>query len=227
MNRFVMICAGTFDARTFLQWKEVNRGVVKGSKAIHILAPIVRKHAKSRDDEEEERSYISGYRAIPVFRYEDTTGAPLPEKIEVLKKTPFYSRAQEWGIHVDAIPVNDICLGFYAPSAETIALATPDESVFFHELAHAAHKRLCGNLKPGQDPIQEIVAELSAAVLCRYAGKQLADLSGNSYVYIDYYAKQLGLCPYRACRKVLSDTEKVLSLIIHGEAPAPQLQEAV
>ncbi len=176
INRFVMIMAGTFDARTFLQWKQVDRRVLKGRKAIYILAPIVQKTTKINDDgEEEEKSYISGYRAIPVFRYEDTTGKPLPDKLDLLREIPFYSRAHEWGINVTTIPVNNICLGFYTPRSETIALATPDESVFFHELAHAAHRRVYGELNPGQEPLQEIIAELSAAVLSRYAGKQLAD----------------------------------------------------
>jgi hypothetical protein len=33
-----------------------------------------------------------------------------------------------------------------------------------------AHEKVNGNLKAGQDPLQEIVAELSAATLCRMVG---------------------------------------------------------
>ena len=46
----------------------------------------------------------------------------------------------------------------------------PEESVFFHELAHAAHEKVKGTLKAGQDPLQEVVAELSAQALCRMVG---------------------------------------------------------
>jgi hypothetical protein len=228
LNRIITLSAGTKDARTFLQWKDVGRMVKKGSRAIYILAPIVRKTTEINDDgEAEPRSFVSGFRALPVFRYEDTIGTPLKEEQAVIRTIPFYSRALEWGINVTTIPINDVCLGFYAPTVETIALATPNESVFFHELAHAAHRRVYGELKPGQDAMQEIVAELSAAVLCKYAGKQLADSSGNSYQYIKKHAEELDLCPYQACRRVLSDVEKVLSLIIHGDAPVTELQEAV
>ncbi len=62
--------------------------------------------------------------------------------------------------------------------------------------------------------MQEIIAELSAAVLCRVIGKRSADTLGNSYRYIDAYAKKLGIKPHCACMKVMGDTEKVLHLIL-------------
>ena len=62
--------------------------------------------------------------------------------------------------------------------------------------------------------MQEIIAELSAAVLCRVIGKQPGDTLGNSYRYIDAYAKKLGIKPHCACMKVMGDTEKVLHLIL-------------
>ena len=72
------------------------------------------------------------------------------------------------------------------PGKMAIALASPEECVFFHELAHAGHDKLAP-LKPGQDWKQEIVAELSAAVLCRLVGKKPDNL-GQSYRYIEKYA---------------------------------------
>lgn len=38
-NRTIMFLSGTGDARGFQQWKEVNRYVKKGAKAVYILAP--------------------------------------------------------------------------------------------------------------------------------------------------------------------------------------------
>jgi len=233
LNRMLMFSAGTNDARTFMQWKDVGRRVLKGAKAFYILTPLVKTCSTNDDDgggggEEESRRYVYGYRARPVFRYEDTVGRPLEEEQSVLKTIPFYARALEWGIQVETIPVNTICLGCYSQDYETIALASPDERVFFHELAHAAHKRVLGDLKTNQNSaILEIVAELATAVLCRYAGKQINDSTGNSYQYIEKYAGQLNLCPYRACQQVLSDTEQVLALIIHGEHDADMFPVAV
>ena len=66
---------------------------------------------------------------------------------------PLIERAEEWGISVKAVPGNYRYYGYYQPGRNEIALATPEESVFFHELAHAAHEKVKGALKPGQDPL--------------------------------------------------------------------------
>ena len=94
-----------------------------------------------------------------------------------------------------------------------IALATPEEKTFFHELAHAGHERIKGKLTPGQDPFQEITAELCAQALCRLVGKSGEKHFGNSARYISNYAEKAGITPHAACLKVLSDTEKVLNQI--------------
>jgi len=96
-----------------------------------------------------------------------------------------------------------------------IKLATPEEAVFFHELSHHAHKLVVGELVPGQDWKQEIVAELSAEALSRIFG--LKSTTGNSYKYIESYAAQAGLSPTSACLQVLGDTEKVLKLILQED----------
>jgi antirestriction protein ArdC len=85
---------------------------------------------------------------------------------------------------------------------------------FFHELSHAAHEKLKGKLKTGHDSLQEIVAELSAQALCRLVGRKNVDTTGNSYQYIESYAAKLDMSPHTACLRVLSDTEKVLKLIL-------------
>ena len=54
-------------------------------------------------------------------------------------------------------------------------------------------------------------------------GKQPADTTGNSYIYIQRYAEKLKLNPYTACLKVMSDTEKVLNLILRGDENLKQI----
>ena len=69
-NRLLMTAQDTSDARGFRQWSEVGRHVKKGSKAIHIFAPLTKK-IKEKDDvtgEETERFIIVGFKPIPVFR---------------------------------------------------------------------------------------------------------------------------------------------------------------
>lgn len=68
------------DCRTYKQWQEVGRAPVKGSKAIFILAPIVRKKiTENKAGEEQTSSYIAGFRTMPVFDVSRTDGEPLPE----------------------------------------------------------------------------------------------------------------------------------------------------
>jgi len=163
LNRTLMFLAETQDARGFRQWKQVGRYVKKGSKSFRILVPCIVK-TENEENGEIEKS-LRGFMCKPVFRAEDTGGEPLEyEKLE-LPNFPLIKRAEEWGISVKAIPGNYRYYGYYSSGRKEIALATPEESVFFHELAHVAHEKVNGNLKGGQDPMQEIIAELSAATL--------------------------------------------------------------
>jgi hypothetical protein len=107
--------------------------------------------------------------------------------------------------------------GYYLSSKKVIALATKEECVFFYELAHCTHERIKRGLKVGQDLSQEIVAELSSQALCRLVGKTADRYLGNSYRYIDGYAERLNITPYTASLKVMSETEKVLTLTLKGE----------
>jgi len=212
LNRTIMFIAGSTDARGIRQWNMVKRKVKKGTKAFHILAPWIK---KEEDEKGNEAEILKGFMAVPVFRVEDTEGDPLDyEQIEI-PNIPLIEKAREWGISVRTIPGNYRILGYYRPKTEEIAIASKDEIVFFHELSHAAHSRVNGQLKTGQDWKQEIVAELSATVLCKLAGKTSRYL-GHSFQYIEEYARTAHLTAVQGCLKVMNDVEKVLNLILGG-----------
>lgn len=225
LNRTIMFLAGTADARGFHQWKQVNRSVKKGAHAIYIFAP---RFVKKKEDGED--SILTGFLTVPVFRMEDTEGESLDYENIPLSELPLKEVAESWGIEVKAIPGNYTSYGYYSPKRKEICLASKDESIFFHELAHAAHERVIGKLNPGQDPLQEIVAELSAQALCFIVGKTSKHM-GNSYQYIETYAKRLDISPYTACVKVLGEVEQVLDLILnpsleaHPPIPSESLEE--
>jgi len=215
-NRTIQFFSGTADARGYRQWEAVNRHVKKGSKAIYIMVPCFK---KQQDEEtEEEQQVLSFFKAMPVFRVEDTDGDPLDYQDIELPDLPFIERANDWGINVKAVPGNYRYYGYFSPQRQEIALATPAEKTFFHELSHAADHIIKGELKPGQDPFQEITAELSAQALSRIAGKSIEDTTGNSFRYIKNYAQKVKMSPEKACLRVLSDCEKILNLILHGHA---------
>lgn len=213
-NRTLMFLAGTGDARGFRQWKQVNRWVKKGAKAIYIMVPCFKKEIDDEIDEEKE--VLRFFKSTAVFMYEDTEGKDMDHNNIELPRLPLLDKAKEWGISVKAIPGDYRFRGYYSPQRQEIALATPEEKTFFHELAHAGHEKVKGGLSSGQDPLQEIVAELSAQALCRLVGKQTNDTTGNSFRYIERYAEKVKMTPHSACLKALAESEKVLNLILKG-----------
>lgn len=212
-NRIITFLFGTSDARGIRQWDEVGRYPKKGSKAIHILVPLIRKKTVEKDEEETERSLLYGFRAMPVFRVEDTDGEPLTyPDIEPATPPPLIDVAERWGIAVKYQGFLGGYYGAYAPARREIRLATHDEMTFFHELAHVAHEKVLGKLKLGQDWKQEIVAELSAAAMLHMYGRRPND--GMAYQYIERYAQEADKDVHRACLSVIAETERCLTLIL-------------
>lgn len=214
MNRLIAALAGTIDARGYRQWLEVGRQVKKGTKSFAIIAPRIKK-VEMEDRESDDFVPVHkliGFIAVPVHRVEDTVGVPLKyEKLE-LPRLPLLEVAEYWGIKTIAVPGNHDFYGSYRLSSKEIHLASPEELVFFHELAHAAHDRF-SPLEGGQHWHQEIVAELSAACLCRLVGKASENL-GNSHRYISVYADEAKLSPFQVCMQVLRDVERVVNSIL-------------
>jgi len=213
LNNLILQRNNTSDARGFRQWQEVGRHVKKGCKAISILAPTFKKiKVINEDGKDEEKEFITGFRGVPVFRVEDTEGEPLDyENLEV-PKLPLLEVAEQWGVEVKAIGKNRFYLGCYNSLTDKIELASPEECVFFHELAHCSHGRLC-NLREQPKWQKEVIAELSASVLCRLAGKSPENM-GQHYKYISGYAEKEGKDPIKACYEVISEVDKVINLIL-------------
>jgi hypothetical protein len=220
LNRLLMLLAGTADARGIKQWNKVGRKVKKGAKAFRIFAPrIIRvktqNPAEPLEDEDkgiQERQKVVGFLLIPVFRVEDTEGDPLTYEDLEVPDLPLMEVARAWGLEVKAIPGNTWFYGSFQASAGEISLASPEEKIFFHELSHGAHSRL-GRLKESAPWQREMVAELSAAVLCRVCGRQSDENLGESFGYLERQAKKAGLTVTQACLGVLSEVEAVLSLV--------------
>lgn len=220
LNRLIVFFSGSKDARGFRQWNQIGRYPKKGSKAIYIFAPIIVKKGQEQENnseaQEETPKTLSGFTLVPVFRLEDTNGKPLEYPDLSIPAFPLIKRAEEWGINITAVSGNSYSYGAYSQKRKEIILASPEESVFFHELCHSAHHRIKGKLIAGQDWGQEIVAELGAVALCKLVGKEPDKALGNGYRYIAKYAEDARLSVISAIMRVLSDTEEVLNLILKG-----------
>ena len=212
----------SMDARTFKQWKEVGRYPTAGT-SFYLWRPNIVKQKDKKTGEDE--SFITGFRPFVVFSYSDTKGKELPEAPDTnpAEVPPLMDVAEKWGIDVSYLPSVVGFWGAYSPSLDNIELATHDESTFFHELSHAAHSRVVKTrgeqLKKEQDPFQEIIAELTAAVLCTLVGRQPIN-EGMRYKYISRYATEAKITPVDACRKVIDDVDKCLQLILNSHEAA-------
>jgi len=75
-NQLIVAIHGYSEARGYRQWEAVGRQVIKGQKAIYILAPCVKKLETAGDDgETKEASALYGFRSVPVFGLEQTDGS--------------------------------------------------------------------------------------------------------------------------------------------------------
>jgi antirestriction protein ArdC len=82
LNNTLLILCQRPDAThvaSYKRWVELGRQVRKGERSMSIFAPMMRK----REDEKtgEEKRYISGFRAVPVFDIAQTDGDPVPEPV--------------------------------------------------------------------------------------------------------------------------------------------------
>jgi antirestriction protein ArdC len=170
LNQFITYLHGTGDARGFNQWKEAGRSVKKGSKAIYILVPMIYK-VKKEDAEPEEK--LIGFKAMPVFRVEDTEGDALDyeERFKEFDPDsfPLIDVAKALNITVQA-GLTGTAGGWYMPGDDSITLGSNSHRTFLHELSHAIDERLPGKSK--DYAYNEVVAELSSAFLASlYGGK--------------------------------------------------------
>lgn len=208
-NQNLMQMGGrTDDARGFHQWNKAGRHVKKGAKARYILAPIT---VTKKKDDEEDRKITVGFRCVPVFAVEDTEGQPLPE-YEPAMVPPLVSLADisyRNARHGEG--------GSFSPDTKAITLCSEDPAVYLHELMHKYDDKT-HKVKGGQDPEQEIVAELGACVLARLYG---VDRPASHMAYIASYAgartpAEVGA----ACLRMAERTMTAIKLILADAAKA-------
>ena len=214
-NRLIMLASGTRDARGFSQWRDVGRRVKPGSKALYIAAPITRKYKSEIGQVSAEAEtdgtaiVIVGFRWIPVFRLEDTAGAPLADadyKPEVLP--PMFAVAEKLGVSVKWQPFDGRALGRYRPSSKEIILSDQTALTFFHELMHHLDGQI-EPIRPGRLCEAELIAELGGSVLCALQG--ITGYEAGSYRYLQMYAE--GKDPETVLKSLMTVAARVEQLV--------------
>lgn len=212
MNRILLAIQGSYDARGSATWRKLNKFPLNWSKQVFIMMP---KTLKIKDKEnEEEKTITTGFFFKGLYDCENIYGG---KKLEYVKNPPkdlppLSDVAEKWGIKI-SYKVHPKAWGSFDQSKNEIQLSTDNKTTFFHELAHAAHKKIDGSLKGGQDPQQEAIAQLSAGVLAQMYGEKM-DL--YTYEYIKHYAKDDPQKAMKLISKVLNKTGQVLELILEN-----------
>lgn len=211
-NQLIMLfIGGTDDARTLKQWNAVGRKVMKGSKAFGIYAPLVKKIV---DGEEEEQTVIVGFKVVPVFKVEDTEGEELEAvsyEPEIREMPQFIDVAEKLDIKVKWKPLSCAVYGYYSPRDNSITLGSKDFIVYFHELAHAVNATYADLSKDIKKA--EVVAELTAAVLCEMNG--ISGYESQAYKYIQRFCADMeDKAVLKNIMRTLNEVEKIIGIIL-------------
>ena len=212
-NQIITILNGTTDARGFRQWEQVGRHVKKGQHAFYILAPLIR---TIKNDDGTEKSFLFGFKAVPVFGIEQTEGVELPktECNSFIDCLPFIEVARKWGLNVDCFNGREGGhLGYYR-KGQAIALGVKNIDVWAHELLHAADDRLGNLTERGQHYRSETVAEFGATVLLHMLGMEQESDKGGCWRYISSYCEREEKDPISVCMAVLKRVCDAIDLIL-------------
>lgn len=182
-NRILVALSGTADARGYRQWESVGRHVRRGARAAYILAPLLVPR-KDEDGRKTDEKIMVGFRAVPVFRYEDTEGEPL-KSYEPRELPPLFGLAEYNGIDVRYANTSGGEYGSMDVDSGHMTLSTESPDTYLHELVHWYDLRDRDDRVNGQDEIQETVAQLGACALAAMYG---IDVSGWTAKYIARYA---------------------------------------
>ena len=204
-NALVLLMAGGGEFATYKQWQEKGAQVMKGSKSIKILRPLIKKDLKK------EKDSLIGFTTASVFSASQVEGYQAPSFEpkafnDSLEAESFISASGA------SIRHNQEGRAYYVPALDAITM--PHKVVFnteqdyystlLHELSHwTGHEsRLDRGLNTsrfGEEAyaFEELVAELSSTFLCAHLGIHQG--------YQDNHAKYL-----KSWLKVLKDDSKAL-----------------
>jgi antirestriction protein ArdC len=133
---------------SYKRWTEMGRQVRKGEKSLGIFAPLMRKRTESDGS---ERSFVMGFKIVPVFDISQTEGDPVPA------------------------PITPVLLDGEAPEGMYAALALlVAEKGYTLEVGPAAHGEN-GYCSPGRKMIH-ITEGLSPAQACKTLVHEVAHM---------------------------------------------------
>lgn len=206
INQFLLDKPGEW--LTFQQAKKEGGKVKKGEKATHILSWIVKKsEVEENENKKEKLSFFKKF--TPVFHISQCEGIEPKKEIEFNEDIQPIDRCEK--VFTDYLKRENIKLtegnsAFYSPSDDLIQLPKKGQfeqienfyQVAFHESAHSTgHKSRLDRLDKlasfGSDEYskEELVAEISSAILMANMGIDTESTFKNTAGYIQSWIKQL------------------------------------
>lgn len=240
VNNTMLIAMQMPDATTvagFSTWKQLNRHIIKGSKAIKIIAPCPYKkkadtaargtspkHSTGEDGSPAgmpEEKVLMGFKVVNVFDISQTEGEPLPEIARKLDGTvDGYTDFMDALQKVSPVPVKfehieGSANGYYHLVDKKIVIDSGMPEIMhcktgIHELAHALlHDRDNGLQKDNlpDKETKEIQAESIAYTVCSYYG---IDTSDYSFGYISGWSSGRDLKELKSSLDTIQQTAQTI-----------------
>lgn len=165
----------------YLKWAELGRHVLKGQRAIRILAPLKAKieEVDKATGEVSFRQVIRGFRVVSIFDISQTDGQDLPTIHRPLQgeaPSGMFAKAKDFiqskGFSVSFQPTKPGLYGFVT-SQKSITLRegeSPAQSLatLIHESAHALLGHVSGDHFARDEA--ELAAETTSLIVCRNLG---------------------------------------------------------
>lgn len=239
VNNTLLIAMQRPDATTvagYNTWKQLNRQVVKGAKAIKIIAPCPYKkkidvttdtictHGTGEDSSPAdlpEEKILMGFKIANVFDVSQTEGEPLPEIVHMLDGTvEGYADFMVALQRVSPVPIRfeqieGSANGYYHLVDKNIVIDEKISEIMhcktgIHELAHALlHDKDNGLQKDALPDKQtkEVQAESVAYTVCSYYG---IDTSDYSFGYIGGWSSNRNLKELKASLDTIQQTAQAI-----------------
>lgn len=195
-------------------WKKRGRQVIRGERAIRILAPMTR---KIKSDDDEETLIIRGFRPVSVFDLSQTEGDPVDVGCSDLISggVDFESIVKACPVHVH---IKDLGLSNGNTNGKEINI-TPKENTaamcatLIHEWAHVAlgHCEESGILFE-TDEKSEIEAETASYIVTTCLGLE----NDKSRLYIGNWGGNKAELQSRG-KKIISVSESIIREISRGD----------
>ena len=190
-NLFLIIaqCPHASQVAGYRTWQGMGRQVRRGSRAIRILAPVVR---KTIEEDEGQEQVVMAFRTVNVFDVSQTKGEPLASFPHVQGAPGRHTGRLKGFVASRGIELrySDSLGGAEGVSRGGAIMLRPglspaaEFSVLAHELAHEFLHHDGKGTKPQSKTVRETEAEAVAFVVCQAVGLEVGSAASD---YIQLY----------------------------------------